>query len=481
MRTLHSLTRGTLLARVFYARCSQCIQHGRTHHEHQLGHDTLSLLGEREDVWRCWWLWWRWCCGCGDAGASDGCDGSWIAVNISSLDNIASEGRIEATGFNSAWYTSQPSSWSGHAVFTHRMGVVSFFTLAFFTWCCSFFTWGCSFFTLGSCSFFGSAFLFFPWPLSFEALVFFSVGVKTLLISPRAVCISSTCAEVFFPPVSWRECFWVKLPTHKSPQNRKFADAIKSDESSPNRIHSYFWVLTPSKVTNPPQIESSSIFGCWRHQKWRILPKPNPHLFLGADAIKSDESSPNRIHIYFLVLTPSKVTNPPQIESSSIFGCWRHQKWRILPKSNPHLFFGADAIKSDESSPNRILIYFWVLTPSKVTNPPQIESPSILGCWRHHHQWQSQHPIRFMVPCISQWQRVSHVVSRQHLTTHITDFFTHFHHFSVDFNLPTQFFNVLFFFWRSLFHTTMACTFPDLCLADLLRTTSPSRLTSTTS
>ena len=220
--------------------------------------------------------------GCGDAGGSNGCDGSRITVNISSLDNIVSQGRIEATGFNSAWYTSQPSSWSGHAVFTHRMGVVFFVTLAFFTWGCSFFTWGCSFFTLGSCNFLGSAFLFFPLPLSFEALVFFSVGVKTLLISSRAVFISSTCAEVIFPPVSWRECFWVKLPTHKSPQNQTFADAIKSDESSPNRIHNYFWVLTPSKVTHPPQIESSSIF-------W--------------------------------VLTPSKVTNPPQIESSSIFGC----------------------------------------------------------------------------------------------------------------------------------------------------------------
>ena len=55
--------------------------------------------------------------------------------------------------------------------------------------------------------------------------------------------------------------------------------------------------------------------------------------------------------------------------------------------------------------------------------------------------------------------------SRQHLTTYITDFFTHFHHFSVDFNLSTQFFC---FFWRSLFHTTMVSTFPDLY--DLLNT-----------
>ena len=154
-------------------------------------------------------------CGAGDgggAGVSDGCNGSWITVNISSSDNIESEGRIEATGFNSAWYTSQPSSWSGHAVFTHRMGVVSFFTLAFFTGGCSFFTWGSSFLTLGSCNFLGGAFLFFPWPLSFEALVFFSVGVKTLLIPSRAVFISSTCAEVILPLVSRRECFLGKTP-----------------------------------------------------------------------------------------------------------------------------------------------------------------------------------------------------------------------------------------------------------------------------
>ena len=46
-------------------------------------------------------------------------------------------------------------------------------------------------------------------------------------------------------------------------------------------------MLTPSKMTKPLQIESSSIFG---------------------------------------MLTPSKMTKPPQIESSPILGCWRHQK-----------------------------------------------------------------------------------------------------------------------------------------------------------
>ena len=53
-------------------------------------------------------------------------------------------------------------------------------------------------------------------------------------------------------------------------------DAIESDESSPNRIHNYFWVLTPSKVTHPPQIESSSIFWVLTPLKLAKPPKSNP-------------------------------------------------------------------------------------------------------------------------------------------------------------------------------------------------------------
>ena len=51
------------------------------------------------------------------------------------------------------------------------------------------------------------------------------------------------------------------------------------------------YALTPSKVTNPPKIESA----------------------------------------LFCVLTPSKVRNRPQIESPTIFACWRHWNWRSLP------------------------------------------------------------------------------------------------------------------------------------------------------
>ena len=38
------------------------------------------------------------------------------------------------------------------------------------------------------------------------------------------------------------------------------ADAIESDESSQNRIHNYFSLLTPLKLTKPLQIESCVVF-----------------------------------------------------------------------------------------------------------------------------------------------------------------------------------------------------------------------------
>ena len=58
------------------------------------------------------------------------------------------------------------------------------------------------------------------------------------------------------------------------------ADAIENDASSPNRIPTIFSMLTSSKLTKPPQIESQ---------------------------------------LFFSMLTSSKLTKPPQIESQLFF------------------------------------------------------------------------------------------------------------------------------------------------------------------